>query len=53
MERVKTSAPHLVALADEHKPFDPTALYEGCMSGCAKYPCPTIKGIEKELHERD
>jgi hypothetical protein len=48
MDRVKTSAPHLVALANEHKPFDPDALYEGCMSGCTKYPCKTIRDIEKE-----
>ena len=48
MEKVKATAPHLAGLADEHRPFDPNALYEGCMSGCTKYPCSTIKGIEKE-----
>jgi hypothetical protein len=48
MGRVNSSAPHLAGLANEHRPFDPNALYEGCMSGCTKYPCSTIKGIEKE-----
>jgi hypothetical protein len=48
MGRVNSSAPHLAGLANDHRPFDPNALYEGCMSGCTKYPCSTIKGIEKE-----
>jgi hypothetical protein len=49
MQKLSSAAPHLVGLANEHKPFDENALYEGCVSGCTKYPCSTIKKIEKEV----